>query len=829
MKAKRGVICPLAALAVLLAVVVVMAQWDTARAAGSFNPTMSCSVSDPTAGANADVVRVFDVAAGDYNYKKTADFLPAEFGMNEDLPLGAWAADLNAKSTLGLLNNTCTTGLDVLFNLFSATVDKSNTVTFTDSSGDLDSNGVLDGVEKYPDFLDLIFPGLTPTIRLFGITSVAGTPVTMNLVIFEPGAAVLGLASDASLGRVLVNVLNNPAAMLAPNAITDFCTPLMAKTTLFASTKTDSAVTSVEGGTPFMTNPTTAGDYVCKSWGVNRLDADGDGLENYIDTCPYDVNSGEDNDRDGIDAACDPNDDVNENSGDYDSDVYANRGDLCPLVANGPNQADNQTDTDGDDIGDACDPNPTTPDGEAIEKWNSSTVTITGGLNGDTQCDNDVDAVDCLYILQNVVGMRACSDQCPPPAGTLYCPAADTQCDGDIDAVDALFCLQYVVDMRPSLQCGITPTQIIIGAHFSQTGTYGAAFAPVLAGMKAYFNYVNAEEGGVCGRQIILKAEDDEYDPAKSPEVVSKLVEQDKVFAMIAGLGTAAHSAVWEYLNEMGVPDLWIMSGAHKWGATPEEHPWSVGFLPDYYVEGTIFGKYISTNLPNKNVGVLYQNDDYGKDELAGVKNGLDPTKNELVSEQSYEPTAVDIRSLVTNLKDAGAEVVVGACIPGHCAQAIKAADQMGWHPQFLIGSVNSDEAMFTYAGGPEVMEGVISLQVNKMADWTDDPAVAKHHEIMEQYSTIVPGNFTIFGQETASLTVEALSRTCDNLTRQGLMDAVHSFQEYQPDLMLPGITITLSPTDHLAIEGMRMLVATVTPEGEGKWEYFGPIITFRD
>jgi len=828
MKAKRGVICSLAALAVLLAVVVVMAQWDTARAAGSFNPTMSCSVSDPTAGANADVVRVFDVPAGDYNYKKTVDFLPAEFGMNENLPQGAWAGDLRSVSTLGLLNNLCTTGLDVLFHLYNASVDTSDTVSFRDSYGDIDGNGVLDGVEKYPDFLNTLFPGLTPTIRLFGITSVAGTPVTMNIVVFEPGTSVLGLASDASLGRVIVNVLNNPAAMLAPNAITDFCTPLMAETTLFGITKTDATVTATEGGTPFMTNPTTAGDYTCTTWAVNRLDADGDGLENSIDTCPYDVNSGEDIDKDGIDKACDPNDDVNENGGDYDDDVFANRGDNCPLVANGPNDADNQTDTDGDDIGDACDTNPTTPDGVPIERWNSSTVTIVPA--GDVDCDDDVDAVDALFILQYVVGLRSPSDQCPPPEGHLYLPAGDVDCDDDVDAVDALFILQHVVGLRPALGvCGITPTQIIIGAHFSQTGTYGAAFAPVLAGMKAYFNYVNAEEGGVCGRQIILKAEDDEYDPAKSPEVVRKLVEQDKVFAMIAGLGTAAHTAVWEYLNEMGVPDLWIMSGAHKWGATPEEHPWSVGFLPDYYVEGTIFGKYISQNLPGAKVGVLYQNDDYGKDELAGVKNGLDPTKNELVSEQSYEPTAVDIRSLVTNLKDAGAEVVVGACIPGHCAQAIKAADQMGWEPTILIGSVNADPAMFVYAGGPEVMEGVISLQVNKMADWTDDSAVAKHHEIMEQYSTIVPGNFTIFGQETASLTVEALSRTCDNLTRQGLMDAVHSFQEYQPDLMLLGITITLSPTDHLAIEGMRMLVATVTPEGKGKWEYFGPIITFRD
>jgi len=375
MKAKRGVICPLAALAVLLAVVVVMAQWDTAKAAG-YNPTMECSVSDPTAGANSDVVRVFNVAAGDYNYKKTVDFLAAEFGMNEDLPQGAWVADLDSNATLGLLNYLCITSLPVTFHLFSATVDKSNTVTFTDSIGDLDGNGVIDGVEKYPDFLDLVFPGLTPTIRLFGIAAVAGTPVTMNIVVFEPGTSVFGLTSNASLGRVIVNVLNNPAARLAPNAITDFCTPLMAETTLFGVTKTDGTITPVAGGTPFMTNPTTAGDYTCKSWGVNRLDADGDGLENYIDTCPYDVNSGVDTDKDGIDAACDPNDDVNENSGDYDNDVFANRGDLCPLVANGPNQADNQTDTDGDDIGDACDQDPTTADGEAIERWNSSTVTI---------------------------------------------------------------------------------------------------------------------------------------------------------------------------------------------------------------------------------------------------------------------------------------------------------------------------------------------------------------------------------------------------------------------------------------------------------------------
>jgi branched-chain amino acid transport system substrate-binding protein len=271
------------------------------------------------------------------------------------------------------------------------------------------------------------------------------------------------------------------------------------------------------------------------------------------------------------------------------------------------------------------------------------------------------------------------------------------------------------------------------------------------------------------------------------------------------------------------VPDLWIMSGAHKFGSEPEKYPWSIPLLPDYYVEGTIFGKYISENMPGKKVGVIYQNDDFGKDELNGLKNGLDPEKNELVSEQSYEITAVSIRSQVSNTKDAGAEVLVGACIPPSCAQLIKEADRLGWYPQIFINYTNSDPMMFQYAS-PELMEGVITLQATKLSDWTDDPAVAEHHRIMDEYGEFVPGNFTIAGQAAAVLTVEVLSRTCDNLTPEGLMDAVHSLKDYQGDLTLEGITQTLSPTDHLATEAMRMLRAH-----DGKWEYFGEIISFRD
>jgi len=376
---------------------------------------------------------------------------------------------------------------------------------------------------------------------------------------------------------------------------------------------------------------------------------------------------------------------------------------------------------------------------------------------------------------------------------------------------------------------GVTDTEILLGSHFVQSGTWGAAFAPVLKGLQAYINYVNAEKNGVCGRKIVLKAEDDQYDPAMAVDVTRKLVEQDKIFAMIAGLGTAAHSAVWDYLNEKGIPDLWVMSGAHMWN-DPQGHPWTVGFLPDYFVEGTIFGKWISENMPGAKVGALYQNDDFGRDVLDGLKNGLDPTENELVSPQSYESTAVDIRSQLANIKQAGAEVVVCACIPGPAAMAIKGANNMGWKPQWLIDYVNSDPIMFLYAT-PKEVEGTLTLQSNKLITQTDDPAVAAHIEIMKKYGTITPGNYTEVGQVAGQLMEEVLNRSCNNLTRRGLMDAVESMRDFAADpsinLGLPGVTITITPDDHLAVEAMRFLRAKVV-DGKGVWEYEGDLVSFR-
>lgn len=372
---------------------------------------------------------------------------------------------------------------------------------------------------------------------------------------------------------------------------------------------------------------------------------------------------------------------------------------------------------------------------------------------------------------------------------------------------------------------GITDTEIILGQHAMLSGTFGAVYSMLPRTQQAYFKWVNETQGGVCGRDIVLKVEDNGGDPAKALEATRKLLEQEKVFAIFGAVGDHPHSGVQAYLNDLGVPDLFIVGGAHTWGADPEEFPWSVGGVPDYRTEGSFFGQYISENLPGKKVAVLWENQHLGWDGLAGVKAGLDPEKNELVTEQSYEATAVSISSQVSNMKNSGAEVVVLYTTPGFTAQAIKQAGRMDWHPQFLASYTNSDPILFQFVSA-ELAEGLISFNAFKMPGDTDDPAIAQHHEIMQNYGGPSPGVFTIFSQLTAEVLIEALSRTCDNLTRQGLMDAVESLRDYRSELLLEGVTITISDTDHWMLQAGPM-ERVVVEDGKGRWEYFGPVYTF--
>ena len=232
---------------------------------------------------------------------------------------------------------------------------------------------------------------------------------------------------------------------------------------------------------------------------------------------------------------------------------------------------------------------------------------------------------------------------------------------------------------------GITDTEIILGADNILSGATGAVYATITDATGAYFKYINDTQGGVCGRKIVYKVENNQDDPAKGIEAVRKLVEQEKVFAIVGSLGDSPHPAVWDYLNDNGVPDILVSVGTHMFGADPEGHPWTVQMIPSNRIEGVFFGQYISENLPGKKVAVLYPNIQQGYDHLQGVKEGLDPEKNKVASEQSFEVSAVSISSQVINMKNSGAEVVTTVAAPGFTAQAIAEAGRQGWHPQWMI------------------------------------------------------------------------------------------------------------------------------------------------
>jgi len=275
------------------------------------------------------------------------------------------------------------------------------------------------------------------------------------------------------------------------------------------------------------------------------------------------------------------------------------------------------------------------------------------------------------------------------------------------------------------------------------------------------------------------------------------------------------------------VPDILLSSGVHQFGIDPEGHPWTITLIPSYTVEGTFIGEYISENLPGEKVAVLYENGPQGWDELEGLKIGLDPDKNELVTAQSFELTALSIRSQVANMKKTDATVAVYLCGPGWVGQGIKEADRLGWHPQVFMSYTSADDIMFQFVS-PELLEGAITFQAFKLATMREDPAVARHYDLMREYGGPAPSNFTIYAQLVGELAVEALSRTCDNLTREGLMDAVESIQDWHTDLLLDEVNVSFSDTDHIGLQTGRML-RVIIEDGKARFEYFGPLYVFED
>lgn len=364
---------------------------------------------------------------------------------------------------------------------------------------------------------------------------------------------------------------------------------------------------------------------------------------------------------------------------------------------------------------------------------------------------------------------------------------------------------------------GVTDTEIKLGHTNVLSGNLAAVYQPVSPALRAYFEYVNREKGGVCGRRINLIIEDNQYSPTVARQVVTKLIEQDRVVALVGDLGTPAVTGEVDYVNEQKVPLLYLSTGASKWGDF-QRWPWTTGFIPDYVSEGRILGRYAQERFPNAKVGILYQNDDFGMDGRNGFKQEF---KGQIVAEQSYESTATDISSQMANLRAAGADLVYLYSTPNFSAMAFRYMQQNNWRPQVMMSYVNPPVLTATIAGGGNAQAGLQLVQgtisTNYLLDYiadADKPEMKEHVRIMQTYGGPQVQSLSVYGQALAELMVETLKRACDagDLTRQGVMRAAESIRGFRMSVLLPGITVNLGPRDHFAIQAL--MPVQIQPDG---------------
>ncbi len=370
---------------------------------------------------------------------------------------------------------------------------------------------------------------------------------------------------------------------------------------------------------------------------------------------------------------------------------------------------------------------------------------------------------------------------------------------------------------------GATDTEIKIGQTLPFSGP-ASAYASIGKTQAAYFNMIN-EQGGVNGRKINLIQYDDGYSPPKAVEQVRKLVENDEVLFMFQMIGTPSNAAVQKYLNGKKVPQLFAATGASRF-SDPKNYPWTLGFNPNYFVEARIYGQYILKNYPDAKVGVLYQNDDLGRDYLNGIKSGLgDKAATMVVAEASYEVSDPTIDSQILKLKAAGADVLFSASTPKFAAQAIKKNAELGWKPVHILDINATSVGAVMQPAGLEASKGVISVNYGKDPldpTWKDDPGMKKYFEFMAKYYPEGDKNssFNSYGYGTAQLMVHVLKQCGDDLTRENVMKQATNLKDVQLDLALPGIVNNSTPNDYRVNKQLQMMRFN----GE-RWEMFGPIL----
>jgi len=370
---------------------------------------------------------------------------------------------------------------------------------------------------------------------------------------------------------------------------------------------------------------------------------------------------------------------------------------------------------------------------------------------------------------------------------------------------------------------GVTDSEIVIGQTMPFSGP-ASAYSAVGRSMAAYFAKVNAE-GGVNGRKINLIALDDGFSPPKTVEQTRRLVEQDNVLGIFASLGTATNTAIQKYLNARKVPHLFVQSGAGRWN-DPTHFPWSMPGLPDYVTEARAYATYVLAHKPGARIAVLYQNDDFGRDYLKGLREGLgEQAAKMVVGEQSYEITDPSIDSQVIALAGSGADTFLIAGTQKATSQALRKAYDLSWRPLTFVSSISASRTAVLKPAGLEASMGVISASFVKDptdAQWHDDPGYKAWLSWMKQYypSGNLAEQLNVSGFVTGALMVDVLKRSGNSPTREKVMEAARTIPTTAVQMLLPGITASTSPGDYRLFKQSRM----VRFDGE-RWALLGQSI----
>jgi branched-chain amino acid transport system substrate-binding protein len=370
---------------------------------------------------------------------------------------------------------------------------------------------------------------------------------------------------------------------------------------------------------------------------------------------------------------------------------------------------------------------------------------------------------------------------------------------------------------------GVTDTEIKIGNIMPYSGP-ASAYGTIGRTEAAYFRRINAA-GGINGRQIRFISYDDAYSPPKAVEQARKLVESDEVFLIFNSLGTPSNTAIQKYMNMKKVPQLFVQSGATKWN-DPKEFPWTMGWQPNYQNEARIYARYILKETPSARIAVLYQNDDYGKDYLKGLKDGLGAkAASMLVAEEAYEVAEPTIDSHIVKMKSLKADVFVDVTTAKFAAQAIKKSAEIGWKPLHFLNSVSTSIGSVIRPAGVENAQGIISVAFLMDAldpQWKDDPGMKAFDEFLAK--DFPEGNRAdnqvMTGFNVAQTLVRVLEQCGDDLTRENAMKQAANLNDFRTTNLLPGIKINTSPTDYFPVEQMQMSRFN----GE-HGELFGPVI----